>query len=266
MKQIVIHNTDIHVSRFALGTASLHHLFSSALRKNILIAAASVGFTHFDTSPYYGLGLAECDLGTFLMGQRSHFTVATKVGLYPWGTAASHAAGVWARKALGRVAPAVSLPVVNWQVDRARASLQQSLKRLKTDYVDFLFLHEPDENLIIAEEFMRWIESEVTQGTVRSWGLAGEVGRVAPWVWAAHPLAKVIQTQDELVKRQADFMLASGRCLQFTYGYLSSQPQSELTVAPETILRTALVRNSTGAIIVSTRRAERLQELARLAA
>jgi len=266
MKQTLIERTDIRVSRFALGTASLHHLFSFAQRQKLLEAAASAGITHLDTSPYYGYGLAECDVGAFLQGQRAAFTVATKVGLYPWGAAACHATSVWARKALGKLVPIVSLPVISWQVDRARLSLQQSLKRLKTDYVDCLFLHEPDENLINADEFMRWMESELARGTLRSWGLAGVADKVAPWVRAGHPLARVIQTQDSLDKRQADFLLDSGRALQFTYGYLSSQSQPDQANTPEMILRKALERNATGAVIVSTRRADRMVQLARLAA
>ena len=266
MKQTVIERTDIRVSRLALGTASLHHVVSFAQRQKLLEAAASAGITHFDTSPYYGYGLAECDVGALLRGQRTAFTVTTKVGLYPWGVAAGHAASVWARKALGKLVPAVSLPVVNWQVDRARASLQQSLKRLKTDYVDFLFLHEPDENLINADEFMRWIESELARGAVRSWGLAGVADKVAPWVRACHSLASVVQTQDSLDKQQADFMRASGRGLQFTYGYLSAQRQADQANATEMVLRKALDRNFTGTVIVSTRRADRIAQLARLAA
>jgi aryl-alcohol dehydrogenase-like predicted oxidoreductase len=266
MKQTVIEGTDIRVSRFALGTASLHHLFSFAHRQKLLEAAASAGITHFDTSPYYGYGLAECDVGAFLRGQRAAFTVATKVGLYPWGAAANHVASVWARKALGKVLPAVSLPVVNWQLARAQASLHQSLKRLKTDYVDFLFLHEPDTNLINADEFMRWIQTETARGAVRSWGLAGAADKVAPWARACHPLAKVIQTQDSLDKREADFMLAAERRLQFTYGYLSAQRNNNKTNTAEVTLLKALQRNATGAVVVSTRRVERIAELARLAA
>lgn len=266
METTVVANTDIRVSRLAFGTASLHHVFSFAQRQKLLEAAASAGITHLDTSPYYGYGLAESDVGAFLSGQRAAFTVAAKVGLYPWGAADGHAASVWARKALGKVLPPVSLPVVNWQVNRARASLQQSLKRLKSDYVDFLFLHEPDENLINADEFMRWIESELARGTVRSWGLAGLAEKVAPWVRAGHRLANVVQTQDSLDKQQADFMRASGRGLQFTYGYLSAQRQADQANATEVVLRKALERNPKGAVIVSTRRAERILELARLAA
>lgn len=265
MKITVIENTDIRISRLALGTASLHHLFNSAQRQRLLAAGASAGITHFDTSPYYGYGLAECALGVFLLGQRRAFSLATKVGLYAYGTTDTHAPFVWARKALGKVVPEVALPVVNWQVDRAQASLHHSLKRLKTDYIDLLFLHEPDEKLIKTDEFMRWIESEHTRGTVLSWGLAGVAHRISPWVGKAHPLARVVQTQDSLDKRQADFMFGFGRELQFTYGYLSSQRTPDRTNTPEVILSKALKRNTKGSVIVSTRSVDRIAQLARVA-
>lgn len=265
MQKAAIENTDILVSRLSLGTASLHHLFSSVQRQRLIQASAVVGITHFDTSPYYGYGLAETDLGVFLRGQRAAYTVATKVGLYPWGTTSSRAASVWARKALGRFVPSVALPVVNWQVGHAQKSLHQSLRRLKTDYVDFVFLHEPVLELINTDEFMRWIESVHERGAVRSWGLAGVADNVSAWTATGHPLAKVIQTQDSLDKLQADFILSAGRSLQFTYGYLSSQLRTGEVNMPEAIMRKALVRNSTGCIVVSTRRVDRITQLARLA-
>lgn len=265
-KQTVLENTDIRVSRLAFGTASLHHLFSPTQRQDLLAAAAAADITHFDTSPYYGYGLAERDLGVFLRGRRAGFTLATKVGLYPWGAASNHAGTVWARKAVGKLFPRFSLPVVNWQVARARTSLHQSLRRLKTDYVDFLFLHEPDVGLVQADEFMRWIDSEHARGTVRNWGLAGVADKVAPWVQADHPLAKVVQTQDSLDKKQADFMLGCGRGLQFTYGYLSSQNRVGESDAPEAVLRRALQRNATGSVIVATRHVDRIAQLVKVAA
>jgi hypothetical protein len=187
------------------------------------------------------------------------------VGLYPFGSCSNHAGTVWGRKALGKLIPAFSLPVVNWQLSRAKTSLEQSLKRLKTDYVDFLFLHEPDLNLLNADEFMRWLETEISRGTVRSWGLAGLANKISPWVQANHPLASVVQTKDSLCNRQADFMLDASRSLQFTYGYLSSKVTPDLVDTPEIILRKALDRNSSGAVIVSTRRADRIAQLGRLA-
>lgn len=264
MKHTTIANTTIRVSRIAFGTASLHHLLGVGRRVSLLDRTAAAGITHFDTSPYYGYGLAETDLGRFLRGQRAAFTVATKVGLYPWGATNAGAAGVWARKALGKFVPRVSRPVVNWQVERARASLNGSLQRLGTDYVDFLFLHEPDPMLMIDDAFLRWIESEKADGRVRAWGLAGVAERVAPFALAGHPLAKVVQTRDSLDRCEADFLACCGRSLQFTYGYLSALRRGIGATTPEDTIARALERNRSGAVLISTRRPDRIARLAQV--
>lgn len=266
MRQVLLPGTDIRVSRIAFGTASLHHLFSAADRQALLRVAGDTGITHFDTSPYYGYGLAEADLGRFAHGRRTAVTLTTKVGLYPLGFANVHAAGVWSRKALGKLVPQLSLPAVDWQVAQARTSLIASLRRLRTDYVDFLLLHEPEPGLIARDEWLSWLEAERAAGRVRAWGLAGTADRVAPWVQARHPLAQVVQTQDSLDRHQADFLMASGRYLQFTYGYLSAIRSGSGGLNPEEVLHEALDRNRTGAVLVSTRRVEHLRRLAQVAA
>ena len=258
MRYVTIENTYLSVSRIGFGTASLHHKLSSRQRQRLLEGAASAGVSHFDTSPYYGDGLAEEDLGRFLTGRRSAFTITTKVGLYPRRAPAGSAVQVWARKALGRLIPTFSLPLVNWHVDRARVSLEQSLKRLRTDYVDFLMLHEPAGHLIQADEFLNWLMAARKGGLIRAWGLAGITEHVAPWVESAHPLAAVVQTRDSLAQREADVLLRHGRRLQFTYGYLSAAAVTNGSVVSSTVLREALRRNATGSIIVSTRRLDRL--------
>lgn len=259
MLYAVIENTDIRVSRVSFGTASMHHLFSAAQRLRLLAAAAEAGVTHFDTSPYYGYGLAESDLGKFLRGRRSGLTVATKVGLYASGRATLDASSVWARKLVGKIVPIVSRPAVSWQVDRARSSLRASLRRLGTDWVDFLYLHEPDNLLIETDEFLRWIQDEHAKGTVRSWGLAGDATRVMSWVRSSHPLAQVIQTPDSLAKREANFLVACGRNLQFTYGYHRSRSVAD--GPPESVLKKALQRNATGSVITTTRELGRIVQL-----
>ena len=259
-----IENTGIRVSRISFGTASLHHLFSARQRQGLLETAASAGISHFDTSPYYGYSLAESDLGVFMHGQRDHFTVTTKVGLYPFGGAAHGAFGVWSRKALGKLYPRWSVPEVDWRIQRAANSLNASLKRLKTDYVDFLFLHEPDISLVNADEFLSWLELEQSKGKVRYWGLAGLPELIKPWLRVDHPLALVLQTKDDLVNRTADFVLESGRKLQFTYGYLSSQLSVGPMASATEVYRNALMRNTNGSVLVSTRHVERIQQLARI--
>lgn len=261
MNKTVIPGTAVSVSRLGFGTASLHHLFSGCARRALLGAAAEEGIRHFDTSPYYGYGLAETELGRFVCRDRAAFTLTTKIGLYPWRFANKQALGVWTRKAIGKFLPWVALPVVNWQVAQARASLDDSLRRLRTDYVDFLLLHEPDASLIEKDEMFAWLDREFAAGRVRSWGVAGVRERVAPFVQDKNPLARVVQTQDSLENREAEFLFAKGRELQFTYGYLSSESREQAGWSRLEVLCRALERNRTGSVLVSTRRVDRVQQL-----
>lgn len=262
MKFTVIENTNVRVSRLSFGTASLHHLFSDVRRQRLLAAAADVGITHFDTSPYYGYGLAESDLGQFMRGRRSDFTITTKFGLYARGKEACSGWDVWARKALGKIHKPHSRPVVDWSVLRARASLEASLKRLNCDYVDFLFLHEPDPGMANADELLRWLEDEQTRGRVRYWGLAGLPSRLEPWLNVEHPLTSVLQVKDGIVERTANFAPNRKRKFQFTYGYLSSGPKGSSAETISDILNGVIKRNATGSVLMSTRRSERLKQLA----
>ena len=254
--------TDIRTSRIGFGTASLHHLFSRSERLALLDEALSGGVTHFDTSPFYGFGLAEQDLGTFLQGRRDTVTLATKIGLYPVGPAAGSAAGVWARKAGGRIVPALSRPVGDWSPVRARHSLDHSLRRLRTDHVDLLLVHEPPASLLGDNGLHDWLEGERRAGRIRAYGIAGTADCCAPFVAAGDPLARLVQTADRLDRRDADFLTDAGRDLQITYGYLKAM----IDGAAEPTLRAALDRNAQGIVLVSTRSRERLRSLARIAA
>src|SRR5262245_31731395 len=94
--------TEVHISHFAFGTASLHHLPSSRSRRTLLDAAVAHGFTHFDSAPIYGFGLTERELAPLLAAEPS-LTVATKVGLYPPGGSEQTWTAVLARKFLGKL-------------------------------------------------------------------------------------------------------------------------------------------------------------------
>ncbi|MDG4550498.1 MAG: aldo/keto reductase [Candidatus Contendobacter sp.] len=264
MNQVVIEHTDIQVSRIAFGTGSLHHLFGKRQRQRLLETAASVGITHFDTAPYYGFGLAETDLGAFLHGRRTAFTITSKVGLYPPGGASRSSFAVWSRKTLGKVYPAMVEPRIDWRVGRAATSLNASLRRLKTDYIDFLLLHEPDIGRVNSDEFLNWLEREKRHGKIRCWGLAGLPELLERWLAVNHPLTQVLQTRDSLDRHEADVILRHGRQLQWTYGYLSSRRDATQTESASTLIRQALVRNPQGSILISTRRPERLNRLVEL--
>jgi len=258
MQLVQIDQTQLRVSRWSFGTASLHHLPRSIQRQRLLRAAVNVGITHFDTSPFYGYGLAERELSGLIKDRRAELTLATKVGLYPPRHASHRPLGIWYRKVVGRVVRRVSAPRVDWSMTEARKSLAESLRRLGTDYVDVLYLHEPDAMLIAADQFLRWLEDEQVKGRIRYWGLAGLALPMMDLVRGGSRLAHVLQVKDSMGGHEANALIEAGRKLQFTYGYLSDLCNSNLAVGWSEYVRSILGRNPYGSIIISTRRIERI--------
>ncbi len=254
-----IDNTDLQVSPLGMGTGSLHHLRSDAQCQRLLHGALDAGLTHFDTAPVYGYGLCETRLGRFLRGHRDQVTVTSKIGMYSPGWTPCGHLGVLARKAAGKVLPAASRPRVDWSLQRAKASVQQSLARLQTDYLDCLMLHEPHPAAVPADAFLPWLESLREAGVIRAWGVAGQATPYANFITGNSPLAQVIQTHDGINGGDGDIQLSAGRRLQFTYGYLrDAGPDFDMVE----LLRAALTRNGTGCVLVSTRREDRIAQFA----
>lgn len=264
MKIIQLPDTSLSVSRFIFGTASLHHVGGMGAQVAHLRAAADSGFRHFDTAPLYGFGQAEQALGMAFGAKSSAgngITLTTKVGLYPPGRSSQSRIELMGRKVLGKILPSISRPLANWSVALARVSLDQSLKRLRRDFVELLLLHEPIDALIKTDEWQRWLEDE-TGNRIMHFGICGETSRLAPFVKDGSGLAKVIQAPDSLGNREADQLVHGTRFPQLTYGYLSSNKEGGCV---EKILGLALARNSSGAILVSTRDRSRLNSFARIA-
>lgn len=112
--------------------------------------AIDLGINIFDTAPIYGLGHSEEVLGKTLGPRRKRVIIATKVGL------------AW-KKAKTFEKFTDSSPVnINKEID-------ESLKRLKTDYIDLYQIHWPDPNTPI-EETMSAMERLKRAGKIRCIG------------------------------------------------------------------------------------------------
>jgi D-threo-aldose 1-dehydrogenase len=257
--QITLPGTQLAVSRFAFGIGSLFSGRPPAAAQRIIDAAADHGFTHFDTAPLYGFGLGESGMAPFLRAHR-HATVTTKTGLYPPGGPQQGSLQVQLRKIAGKLLPSLSRPVVDFSVARARQSLDQSLKRLGRDKVDIFLVHEPDIGLIDADEWLRWLEQEKHSGRVGHFGIAGLPHRIRPFLEIGSPMADIIQIPDSLDNLEADALKDFGRPMQFTHSYLNHASNKAADRPVQAILAGALRRNSTGAIIVSTRKIDRLPQ------
>lgn len=256
MQQVSLPGTDLSVSRFVFGTASLHHLGRRPMQAAHLEVAAANGFTHFDTAPLYGFGGAERALGD-VFGREPAITITTKVGLYPPGGADQGHSTMLARKVGGKLWPALSRAVADMTLDRARSSLEDSLRRLRRDHVDILLLHEPPPGLLQTEEWLHWREAEGER--IGYTGVAGPSEIVTPFLDESSQLAQVVQVCDGLDTREADIVTNAGRPIQLTYGYFSSDKAGR---SGAEILSGALARNTTGAILVYSRSRARLAEFA----
>ncbi len=263
MIKIVIPGTSVAVSRFIFGTASLFSVGSKKDRDRLLRAAVDNGFTHFDTAPYYGFGMAERDLAPIL-SSNPHVTVTTKVGLYSPGGETQSSATIFLRKALGRAFPPLSRPTIDFTVSRAQKSLEGSLRRLRRDNVELFMLHEPAFELLDSDEWLKWLGTRVASGQVVRFGLALQAKHLDLFLAQGGDLADVIQTTDSIDHKEADVLLRYNRVLQITYGYVSAARSHSRNSSVVNILHHALQRNRNGAIIVSTKRVERLGQYSRI--
>jgi len=154
MKYRKLGNTGMDVSVLSFGASSLGSVFrdtddSEGIRA--VHAALDAGINYIDVSPYYGLTKAETVLGKAIRDvPRSRFYLSSKAGRY-------------------------GADAFDFSTARITASVEESLKRLHTDYLDILFLHDIEfvEPGIIYEEALPALERLKRDGKIRNTGLCG---------------------------------------------------------------------------------------------
>ena len=239
-------------SRLGFGTSRLHYL-SSRKRIDMLAAIIDLGIIHVDTAPAYGDGLAEAALGGFLRQGRGRIVVATKYGIpadpflqvFPQVGAPLRGA-----RAVVRSLGFGSFKRPPLSAAGLRASAEQSLRRLRIDYIDILFLHEPSIDRLgdpheMIEEFCQLRK----RGLIRTFGLAGAWSAIAPILSAAPGLGDVVQTSETEWPESSPPDITYGAIAGGAQGYFASGPASD--VASER-LYAALSRRPNGVVLVST--------------
>lgn len=159
LKSITLGSTGIEVSRVGLGTVKFgrnqgvkypqgFELPSDKECLDLLALARDLGVNMLDTAPAYGR--SEERLGSLLEGQRQDWVIVGKAGEeFENGQSAYH-----------------------FTAKHFRMSLERSLKRLRTDYLDVLLIHSDGHDLDILskpdliEEMQRFKE----EGLVRAIG------------------------------------------------------------------------------------------------
>lgn len=117
--------------------------------RRALRRAVELGVTFFDTSDLYGHGHSEELLGRTLADMRGRLLIATKAGFLEGGRAQDF-----------------SLACLD-------AALTESLRRLRTSYVDLFQLHSPPgESLDSDPGLLRWLAALKWQGRARAVGVS----------------------------------------------------------------------------------------------
>lgn len=145
-------------------------------------AAYDTGISFFDTARSYGYGESESLLGEFLRNRRDSVIISTKFGILPVRTNPIKEALKPALRGLLQLAPnarkamqkqiAAQFSTGNFSVAALHQSLETSLRALRTDYVDLLFLHEPPTSVMQQDDLLAALEQVVTEGKVRRFGIA----------------------------------------------------------------------------------------------
>lgn len=148
----------------------------------ILKTYADAGGNFIDTSDRYQLGQSEEIIGEFISGQRSDFIISSKY------TQSSH------------ISPKVS--TFGNHRKAMRQAIDESLKRLKTDYID-LYMPHYDDGITPWEEVATGLEDLVKSGKVIYIGLTNFPAWKASAIGASVKLT-AIQVEYNLLQRTAD--------------------------------------------------------------
>jgi L-galactose dehydrogenase len=153
MRYNVLGATGLRVSELGFGAATLGDEYGKADPQEMQRAvhfAVDHGINFIDVAPYYGRTLAETRLGEALQGRRQQVILATKCARYDIDGFDFSPAGV-------------------------RRSIDDSLKRLRTDYVDILHVHDVEFGCKaqIVEETIPALRGIQSQGKARFIGITG---------------------------------------------------------------------------------------------
>ncbi len=182
LNEIELGNSGLRSPELGFGCAALLGRTGKSGSLRALDAAWDYGIRFFDTARSYGYGESETLLGSFLKGRRDRAIIATKFGILPahqpaWKRVAKSVArsvlsvvpaahSFFQRRAAGQFSPnQFTVPVL-------RQSIDESLRQLRTDYVDILFLHAAPASVLEQQDLLEAMGKLVEDGKVRVAGLS----------------------------------------------------------------------------------------------
>jgi len=164
--------TDLNLSLVGFGGATLGGVFGNLDPADGIRAvhlAVDSGINFFDSSPYYGITLAETRLGEALAGRRERVVLATKCGRY-------------------------GVDQFDFSAKRVTASIDESLRRLQTDYIDLFQVHDVEFGDVdqILHETLPALRHLQQQGKARYIGITGYPPKLLRRMAEATPVDSIL--------------------------------------------------------------------------
>ncbi|SFA86837.1 Predicted oxidoreductase [Pseudomonas sp. NFIX10] len=195
-----------NVSSIGLGCMGMSDFYTTGVDEAEAIAtlhrALELGVTLFDTADMYGPYTNEQLLGRALRGKRQSLYLASKFGLVR--SSDPHARGV------------------NGRPEYVRQSIEGSLKRLETDYLDLYYQHRIDPEVPV-EETVGAMAELVKAGKVRHIGISEASVETIQRAHAVHPLAAV-QSEYSLWSREPEHNGVLDTCKRLGIAFVAYSP------------------------------------------
>ncbi|MEV7403417.1 aldo/keto reductase [Streptomyces sp. NPDC091267] len=205
--------------RIGFGTAPLGNMFRAIPEDE---AAATVqaawdqGIRYFDTAPLYGAGLAEIRLGDVLAQQpRDEFVLSTKVGRVILDEVEDPASRELGEKGALFEHGRPNRIVNDYSADATLRSIEDSLKRLRTDRLDIVWVHDVAQDFY-GDEWVNVYESART-GAFRALSRLREEGVIKAWGLGVNKVEPLEMTLD-LDEPHPDAFLLAGRYTLLDHG------------------------------------------------
>lgn len=182
MRTVTLGETAMRTSVLGFGCSAVLGRVGRKASLAAMAAAYDAGVTFFDTARSYGYGESEGLLGEFLRGRRDSVVISTKFGIVPAQTNLfKETIKPFARKLLQFVPSArkavqkqigAQFSPNNFTVEVLRSSIETSLRKLQTDTIDLLFMHQAPVSALQQEELMAALQQLVVDGKVRRFGVS----------------------------------------------------------------------------------------------
>lgn len=204
MKYRTLGKTDLKISEISFGCQSIGGgLFYKDNPESIrtLHSAYDSGVNFFDTSDHYTLGESEKLIGKAFKGNREKIIIGTKAGtLYSQKALTALKLRAVARP-FARYLSSLKIPFHLLRAKEKRKdfspkylvnSVEKSLARLQTDYIDIFQLHKPSKEILRRGEFIETLEKLKQEGKIRYFGISTAENEDA-FICMKHPEISTIQ-------------------------------------------------------------------------